>query len=104
MLAQEDKIYEQPADESRAPELWTNSSVWLKVEKLMFLHVDVMKDMMSSLGELTENDETESNWLADSPSDFERLSNLLQEDLVKPTASLADLVSFIRPSQDKDSH
>ena len=31
----EDKIYEQPADESRAPELWLNSSLWMKVEKLM---------------------------------------------------------------------
>ncbi|KAI9707077.1 MAG: hypothetical protein M1836_000037 [Candelina mexicana] len=88
----EDKIYEQPADESRAPELWTNSSVWLKVEKLMLLHVDVMKDMTNYLGELTENDESESSWLAGSPGDFDRLGNLVQEDLIKPTANLADLM------------
>ena len=30
----EDKIYENPADESRAPELWTNSAAWLKVDKV----------------------------------------------------------------------
>ena len=49
----EDKIYEQPADETRAPELWTNSSLWLKVEKLMFLHVDIVKEMSVRLKELT---------------------------------------------------
>lgn len=33
----EDKIYESPADESRAPELWHNSSLWLKVERLLYI-------------------------------------------------------------------
>lgn len=49
----EDKIYEQPADETRAPELWANSSLWLKVEKLMFLHIDIVKEMSVRLDELT---------------------------------------------------
>lgn len=49
----EDKIYEQPADETRAPELWANSSLWLKVEKLMFLHIDIVKEMSVRLRELT---------------------------------------------------
>ena len=34
----EDKIYESPADESRAPELWYNSSAWLKIERLVYIH------------------------------------------------------------------
>ena len=33
----EDKIYENPADESRAPELWTNQASWLKVDKTLYL-------------------------------------------------------------------
>jgi hypothetical protein len=48
----EDKIYEQPADETRAPELWLNSSLWLKVEKLMFVHIDVVKEMRVRLQDL----------------------------------------------------
>ncbi|KAI9682766.1 MAG: hypothetical protein M1829_006755 [Trizodia sp. TS-e1964] len=87
----EDKIYEQPADESRAPELWTNSSQWLKIEKLMFIHIDVVRDMRNNLRDLIDEEEPES-WLEESPGDFERLSNSLQEDLVKPTANLADLM------------
>lgn len=34
----------------------------------------------------------EDNWLESSTTDMERLSSLVQEDLVKPTASLADLM------------
>lgn len=48
----EDKVYEQPADETRAPELWLNSNLWLKVEKLLFIHIDVVKEMRPRLGEL----------------------------------------------------
>lgn len=49
----EDKVYEQPADETKAPELWTNSSTWLKVEKLIYVHIDAVKDMRAQLQELT---------------------------------------------------
>lgn len=49
----EDTIYEQPADEARAPELWENSSKWLKVERLVYLHLDIVKDLKPRLEELT---------------------------------------------------
>ncbi|KAI9827078.1 MAG: hypothetical protein M1826_006442 [Phylliscum demangeonii] len=88
----EDKIYEQPADESRAPELFTNSNMFLKVEKLMLLHVEVVTGMRNHLVELNDDEDVDNNWLDASPADFERLSNLVQEDLVKPTANLADLM------------
>ena len=50
----EDNIYKQPADESRAPELWTNSSMWLKVERLISIHVAVVKEIQLNLRELTD--------------------------------------------------
>lgn len=53
MTILEDKIYDQPADESRAPELWANSSAWLKVEKLVNVHSSVMHEMQARLHELT---------------------------------------------------
>ena len=88
----EDKIYEGPADETRAPELWTNSSMWLKLERLMSIHSAVVKETQSNLRELTGELAVEDNWLESSTGDMERLSNLVQEDLVKPTSSLADLM------------
>ncbi|KAF8424156.1 hypothetical protein EV426DRAFT_548723, partial [Tirmania nivea] len=84
----EDTIYEQPADESRAPELWRNSAFWNRYEKLMFYHVDTMNDMRRYLGEFVDK----GAWLEELPADFDKLGNLIQEDLVKPTASLSELM------------
>ncbi|ODH47753.1 hypothetical protein GX48_06175 [Paracoccidioides brasiliensis] len=90
----EDKVYEQPADETRAPELWTNSNIWLKVEKLLFIHIDVVKEMRTRLGELVPTDdmETDDTWLDSIPGDYDRLGTLVTEDLVKPTKSLISLL------------
>ena len=88
----EDKIYEEPADETRAPELWTNASCWLKVERLAALHTNLVKQMQINLRELTGELAIADNWLESSPNDMERLEKLVQEDLVKPTANLADLM------------
>jgi CorA-like Mg2+ transporter protein len=51
----EDKIYEQPADETRAPELWRNSSLWLQLEKLTTSHMSVVRDMRVRLRELVSD-------------------------------------------------
>ncbi|KAL8713900.1 MAG: hypothetical protein Q9220_002046 [cf. Caloplaca sp. 1 TL-2023] len=88
----QDRIYEQPADESRAPELWTNASNWLKVERLVTVHTNVVKEMQNNLRELASEPTVEDNWLGNSPSDMERVGTLVQEDLVKPTDSLNDLM------------
>ncbi|EEP75680.1 predicted protein [Uncinocarpus reesii 1704] len=88
----EDKIYEQPADETRAPELWTNSNLWLKMEKLMFLHLDIIKELKTRLRDLTDDMERDDPWLEGAPGDFERLGNLITEDLIKPTKNLISLL------------
>ena len=88
----EDKIYEEPADESRAPELWTNSSWWLKVERLVSIHSNMVKEMQLNLRDLSEPAAPEDHWLESSTSDMERISDLVQETLIKPTANLADLM------------
>ena len=86
----EDKIYDGPADESRAPELWTNSNMWLKAERLVAIHVALVREMQTNLRELTGD--SEDNWLEASPDDMQKLTELVQDDLVKPTANLADLM------------
>lgn len=88
----EDKIYENPADESRAPELWTNQNLWLKVEKLIYIHLDIIKEMRMQMKELIDEPDSQEEWLVGTLDEFEKLENLLQEDLVKPTANLSDLM------------
>lgn len=52
----EEKIYENPADESRAPELWQNQNLWLKVEKLLYVQMEAFTTLRQYLRELsTEN-------------------------------------------------
>ncbi|KAK8152231.1 hypothetical protein BKA80DRAFT_286370 [Phyllosticta citrichinensis] len=87
----EDKIYDNPADESRAPELWMNSSQWLKVEKLIYLHLDIAKEARIMMKELTA-DEGVDEWLSSVPEDFDKLANSVQEDLIKPTGNLNDMM------------
>ena len=89
----EEKIYEFPADESRADEIWFNSSNWLKTERLVFEHHNILKEVQLNLRELTDDASTaETLWLEASTNEFERLQNRVDEDLVKPTASLSDLM------------
>jgi len=84
-----DKIYENPANEALAPLLWTNSDNWLSAERLMSIHTNVVKECQANLVEASEGLEP---WLEAIPGDFKRLSTLVQEDLVKPTAGLTDLM------------
>ncbi|KAJ4303717.1 Guanine nucleotide exchange factor lte1 [Kalmusia sp. IMI 367209] len=89
----EDKIYENPADEMRAPELWTNASLWLKVERLMYLHIDLIKELRNYLHELDNADPSEDQqWLESSAEEMEKLTTLFQEGVVKPTDNLSDLM------------
>lgn len=92
----EDKIYENPADESRAPELWMNQASWLKVDKVMWLHSDLAKEMQEIMYELANVDDEENgvevDWMASTPAEFERLQHKVSEDLVQPTNNLSDLM------------
>ena len=51
-----------------------------------------MKEMQTNLREFLSEQEVEDNWLDASPDDFDKIRDLVQEDLVKPTANLADLM------------
>ena len=89
----EDKVYENPTDESRAPELWTNNSLWLKVERLMYIHSDIVKEMRLHLKEVTDGDPREDeHWLASSAEELDKLTTQFQEGVVKPTTNLSDLM------------
>lgn len=89
----EDKIYDNPADESRDQELWSNSALWLKMERLLWKHRDMVDDMQNYLHELASGDPKEGEeWLGNTPSELERLTSQCERDIINPTKELADLM------------
>lgn len=92
----EEKIFDNPADESRAPELWTNQASWLKVDKIMWIHTDLVREMQVNMRELANVDDevngVEVDWMASTTAEYERLSHTVSEDLVQPTNNLSDLM------------
>ena len=87
----EDTIYENPADESRADEIWNNSSNWLKIERLALSHSNVVQQLNINLRELVES-AAENPWLASSEQALENVVARIQENLIKTTDSLSDLM------------
>lgn len=87
----EDKVYDSPADESRAPELWASHSLWRRVENLMHIHIDTVKEMRMHLRELA-GEEIKEQWLGTLQDEFEKLANLVEEKLIKPTDNLRELM------------
>ena len=54
----EDQIYKMPAEKPRAPELWLDAAFNLKIERLVALHANVVRDVQSHLQEVvTEGNE-----------------------------------------------
>lgn len=88
----EEKIYENPADESRAPELWQNQNLWLKVEKLLYVQMEAVNTLRQYMKDLSMD---ERDFFHDSPDGFKRVETLIDEELSKPTASLNDLVCIL---------
>lgn len=88
----EAKIYEQPADESRAPELWENQAKWLVFEKLMYYHQDAVADIRKNLVDLDGDSRDAGEWLSESPDDFARIEKLIEDDLLKRTSNLSELM------------
>jgi hypothetical protein len=92
----EAKIYDNPADESRAPELWTDQAAWLKVEKVMWYQTDVVREMQTLLKELGEGDNqelaVEIDWLGGTTAEYERLTHDINETMVQPTKDLSELM------------
>ena len=64
--------------------------MWLKVERLVAIHTTLVKEMQSNLKELTGD--PDDIWLDETLDDMKKLTELVQDDLVKPTTNLAELM------------
>ena len=92
IAALEEIIYDQPADDSRAPVLWSISKQLLQAERLMKFHVLLMENVQRDLTNLTGNTK-HPDWLGQNLTEFSRLSSEIEEMLKKPVANMVDLVS-----------
>lgn len=88
----EDKIYETPADEIRAPELWYNYKNWLRTEKLLDNHLGVVNEIAMRLARLRHDDAQQPEEWQDIHPQYDKLMKLVQTTLIQPTANLNDLL------------
>ena len=86
-------VYDRPADDGRAPALWSISKQLLQAERLMKFHVLLLENIQSDLADFTGN-ATRPDWLEENLTDFKRLSSEVEEMLKKPVANMVDLVSL----------
>ena len=89
----EDEVYERPADDSRANELWSISKQLLRMENLLKFQTMLMERVQSNICSLAEPDVgQEQDWLRHTLVEFQRISSQVQELLTKPTSHMVDLV------------
>ena len=93
IVAFEEIIYDQPADDRRAPALWRVSKQLLQAERLIKFHILLLEVVQRDLTDITGNAKG-TDWLGQNLSDFKRLSSEVEETLKKPVAHMVDLVSY----------
>ena len=91
IAALEEIVYDQPADDSRAPTLWIISKQLLQAERLMKFHVLLLENVQRDLSNLPGNT-NHPDWLGQNLTEFNRLSSEVEEMLKKPVANMVDLV------------
>lgn len=100
MASLEEQIYGQPADDSRANDLWSISKQLLQAERLLKFHILLLENVRNDLKGSGGIDHMPDGWLRPNLDEFKRLSSEVEETLKKPMAQMIDLVSkpFIDPS------
>ncbi|KAL8805406.1 MAG: hypothetical protein Q9182_001972 [Xanthomendoza sp. 2 TL-2023] len=90
----EERVYENPADDTRTNALWSVSKQLLQAERLLKFHILLLENIQNDFKGLEEDDDSPTDWLQPNLSEFRRLSSEVEETLKKPTAHMVDLVSI----------
>ena len=88
----EDHIYEQPADGSRAGNIWAMSQHLHEMLKLINRHAKIIEAVQEDFG-LFLGSEREQNWLDHTITEFAQLSHDLSTDYLEPLKHMIDLAS-----------
>lgn len=87
----EDRVYGQPSDDSHATELWAMSKYLWGIAKLVNRHSNLIEDVQENFNQFAERG-TDCEWLEDLSRDFRQISITIQEDYIRPTEHMIDLV------------
>jgi len=89
----EDRVYGQPSDDSHAPELWAMSKYLWSLTKLVNRHSNLVEDVQENFNQFAERRGNEPvDWLDDISRDFRQASITIQDDFIRPTEHMIDLV------------
>jgi hypothetical protein len=92
----EDRVYGQPSDDSHATELWAMSKYLWGMAKLVNRHSILIEDVQENFNHFAERS-GDDNWLDDVLRDFKQASITIQEDFIRPTEHMIDLVRLADP-------
>ena len=92
----EDRVYGQPSDDSHATELWGMSKYLWGMAKLVNRHSNLIEDVQENFNQFAERS-GEHDWLDDIVRDFRQASITIQEDFIRPTEHMIDLVRSQTP-------
>jgi hypothetical protein len=93
----EDRVYGQPADDSPAPELWAMSKHLWSLTKLVNRHANLVEDVQENFNQFAERRAHEPlDWLHEIARDFRQASITIQDDFIRPTEHMIDLVRLPR--------
>jgi hypothetical protein len=87
----EDRVYGQPSDDSHATELWAMSKYLWSMAKLVNRHSNLIEDVQEHFNSFAERS-NDYAWLDDISKDFRQASVTIQEDFIRPTEHMIDLV------------
>ncbi len=88
----EDRVYDQPSDDSHATELWAMSKYLWSMAKLVNRHSNLIEDVQEHFNQFAERS-NDHDWLDDILRDFRQASVTIQDDFIRPTEHMIDLVS-----------
>ncbi|KAL8783786.1 MAG: hypothetical protein Q9213_004402 [Squamulea squamosa] len=88
----EERVYENPADDTRTGALWSVSKQLLQAERLLKFHILLLENIQNDFKGLEQEDAVPLDWLQPNLIEFRRLSSEVEETLKKPTAHMVDLV------------
>jgi hypothetical protein len=102
-LLQETDIYRKPEDDFWGTKLWSCSKSWLTFERLLHAQRKVFKDVACDIVETLRYDPRDNNQgrptdneaaevLGDILEELEHCSRVVQDNLIKPTTNLLDMV------------
>lgn len=93
IIALEEKIYQNPAEDAQATALWNVSRQILQAERLLMSHIQLLETVQDRLAFLiTFESQQSTDWLKEHIEEYQRLGTLIEEMLKKPNQHIIDLM------------